>query len=898
MIRVENLRKIYNQDKSSSSVGLYHVTFTLPSKGMVFVVGKSGSGKSTLLNILGGLDSSSGGNIIIDGNDFSFFSEKDFDNYRNNYLGFIFQDFHLIDSLTVRENIKISLDLQGIKKTKKRLKEVLKQVDLEGYENRYPRELSGGQQQRVAIARAIIKKPKLILADEPTGNLDSKTARSVMHVLKKLSKDTLVVVVSHNDEDAQIFADRIIELSDGRVIRDVERKSEEETKLIVGNTINIPYNRKLNHEEKIIVNNALKTGKYKVSQQADAFTKTKKVLEKEEKVKLKSKRMRISDTARISNKFTKGHYGNSIFTSIIMSLLVILISVCYIFSTFDGNYLIDNAVKFNENTNYILTKGYYTDSVFPTFKDDMVVPIKEEEIQDFYNKGYEGNVYRLYNKTILFSSERWSGEPCRMANINYDFSTDIYPTRGQGVLQCDEQFLKKKFSMGEDLKVLAGSLDPTFKEDGLVITDFAADCLITHFYGIKGDNLSISYENIIKKDNFNLKYKVKAIIETNYKIKYAHLIEKVDEINKIEDYKLKNQEIEKMKKSQDYTRFVQEINDYLAIGYYIGELNYNDAIMLDPIKNQYYCVVNNCYYTDEFNNIITNASSIHPVCDTKNNYPVKDGEMLMPYKVYNRVFNTNITPANQSEFEEKTIKYTVYSNYKDTEEKILIEKVFVVTGVTFKSGAGDAAFISPNDYRIFLDYQSFVSALYFDDVNSISSIYVPSTQNGLEFYCDDDYFSAIYKILDIVVIFNELFILVVIGLIAISFMLMTGFARRSVKRKQVDIGILKAIGGENKHIFFIFFYQMLLITVLVIIFSILGMQLLDGGMNKLLVYSFMLFLNTDLIKDMVIIKFNLPILLICGGVVFVITLITSSTILNYLKKLKPIDIIRNSNKGI
>ena len=110
MIRVENLRKIYNPEKKSSSVGLYHVTFTLPSKGMVFVVGKSGSGKSTLLNILGGLDSSSGGNIIIDGNDFSSFSEKEFDNYRNNYLGFIFQDFHLIDSLTIKENIKISLD--------------------------------------------------------------------------------------------------------------------------------------------------------------------------------------------------------------------------------------------------------------------------------------------------------------------------------------------------------------------------------------------------------------------------------------------------------------------------------------------------------------------------------------------------------------------------------------------------------------------------------------------------------------------------------------------------------------------------------------------------------------------------------------------------------------------
>ena len=118
MIKVENLRKIYNPEKKSSSVGLYHVTFTLPSKGMVFVVGKSGSGKSTLFNILGGLDSSSGGTIIVDGNDFSNFTEKDFDNYRNIYLGFIFQDFHLIESLTIKENIKLALDLQGVRNTK------------------------------------------------------------------------------------------------------------------------------------------------------------------------------------------------------------------------------------------------------------------------------------------------------------------------------------------------------------------------------------------------------------------------------------------------------------------------------------------------------------------------------------------------------------------------------------------------------------------------------------------------------------------------------------------------------------------------------------------------------------------------------------------------------------
>ena len=237
MIKVEYLRKVYSTSRNTDSIGLSNVTFTLPDHGFVFVTGKSGSGKSTLLNILGGLDTSSGGNIIVDGNDFSTFSEKDFDDYRNTYVGFIFQDFHLIESLTVRQNIKLALDIQGVVSTRKKIKEVLKLVELEGIENRYPRELSGGQKQRIAIARALIKNPKMILADEPTGNLDSKTSRHMLQILQEISKETLVVIVSHNNEDAQFYADRIIELSDGKILRDVTRKSEEETKLISGNVI-------------------------------------------------------------------------------------------------------------------------------------------------------------------------------------------------------------------------------------------------------------------------------------------------------------------------------------------------------------------------------------------------------------------------------------------------------------------------------------------------------------------------------------------------------------------------------------------------------------------------------------------------------------------------------------
>lgn len=222
MIKINNLCKIYKSKKRKKCYALNKINLMLPDAGLVFVLGKSGSGKSTLLNLIGGLDSITSGAIEVDGNDLSTFREGDYCNYRNSHIGFVFQDYHLIEGLTVYENIVLSLNLCHQKDTGK-VKEALARVDLEGYEDRYPNELSGGEQQRVAIARAIIKKPHVILADEPTGNLDTATATSIVSLLKDLSRDCLILIVSHNVNDANAYADRIIELRHGNIISDMTR---------------------------------------------------------------------------------------------------------------------------------------------------------------------------------------------------------------------------------------------------------------------------------------------------------------------------------------------------------------------------------------------------------------------------------------------------------------------------------------------------------------------------------------------------------------------------------------------------------------------------------------------------------------------------------------------------
>ena len=165
-------------------------------------MGKSGSGKSTLLNVMGGLDSADSGEIIIKGKSSKEFSTEDFDSYRNTYLGFIFQEYNILEDFNVGTNIAIALKIQGEKVTNEKLNEILNEVDLSGYGKRKTNELSGGQKQRVAIARALVKNPEIIMADEPTGALDSNTGIQVFNTLKKLSKDKLVIVVSHDREFA------------------------------------------------------------------------------------------------------------------------------------------------------------------------------------------------------------------------------------------------------------------------------------------------------------------------------------------------------------------------------------------------------------------------------------------------------------------------------------------------------------------------------------------------------------------------------------------------------------------------------------------------------------------------------------------------------------------------
>ena len=220
VLEVKELTKKYGQGESEV-IALDHVSFSVERGEFVAIVGASGSGKSTLMNMIGGLDHPTGGSVIIEENDISSMSEDELAIFRRRNLGIIYQFYNLIPTLTAEENIALPWKLDGRKENKKRLAEILQLLGLEKRAKHLPGQMSGGQQQRVSIGRALINEPAFILADEPTGNLDSRTGMEIMDILKHANqkyKQTILLVT--HDERIALQAGRIITIGDGKIVKD------------------------------------------------------------------------------------------------------------------------------------------------------------------------------------------------------------------------------------------------------------------------------------------------------------------------------------------------------------------------------------------------------------------------------------------------------------------------------------------------------------------------------------------------------------------------------------------------------------------------------------------------------------------------------------------------------
>ena len=866
MIRVKNLIKIFKSKKKDKCIALDNVSFTLEDKGFVFIIGKSGSGKTTLLSIIGGLDNLTKGEISINGNLFSKFKEKDYVNYRNTMIGYIFQDFHLIDELTIYENIKISLDLQNNKDVSL-IGEMLEKVGLKGYENRYQNELSGGEKQRIAIARALIKNPRIILADEPTGNLDTKTTSQVLSLLKELSKERLVIIVSHNLNDAREYADRIIELSSGKIINDLMRndKYSDEVKLI-DDELFIPVHKKFLDKESDFINSKLIEGKIKrITQVDDIFIKNNKK-EKEEIIDdpLTNKKFSLKNMLNLSFKFLKKDAVRLVLYSFVVACLIVILGLSQLIVSFDSSSIIEKELKnINQNSVSIFKEDIVNADI--EIDKNCVLPIDEEDINKYYNAGYKGNIYELVNVPLDYGTSFLLSEYHKPNKVSYK---DIYHSGTRGTLITTEDYLIDTFGSLEYV-----ALCDEIKDEGIYITDYSADAILFYKNGS-----FIDYNSILGKHKsmgVNYYAYINGIIKTDYKEKYNSIFDTLMNVDTTKE------ELTSLINSEEYRAYYDDVVQNLSISYTMNKNFKEDFVASNsrswvPVENSLFIKDDKEYEIERY---FENGA-------VRSNYILNDDEIVMSYEKYNTFFNTNYNEGNMNEFTPVDVEFKYYRNHDVNKEEVIYSTNLKIT----KLIKGNIVYLNDKVFKEILSHNTFTLGLYFDDISNVSLISDVAFENGFSF--NSIIAEVLTTITKAVNVFSGFFNIIFIGLCVAAFLILANYGMKLVKDRKYEIGVLKALGIKDKDLISIFGVQIIIAILLIIMMYIIGSILFIDLSNDVLIKSLMELAPNNLVLDIDILFINLNDLVSYSILIILIVFISFALPIAILRRLKPLDIVK------
>lgn len=459
MIKLVNVYKYFNRGKKNEVKAIDNTSLDLPDKGIVTLLGPSGCGKTTLLNSIGGLSRINKGSIYIDGERITKRSVNKIDKIRSLKIGYIFQNFNLLDDETVFDNVSLVLKINGLKdkeEIKKRVNFCLESLGIYRYRNRYASMLSGGERQRVAIARAIVKDPEVIIADEPTGNLDSKNTIEVMNIIKSISRDRLVILVTHERELAKFYSDRIIEISDGKIVKDYENADNHELDYRLDNKIYLKDMENYSNKE---------VGSAKIEYYSDNNDKVSfKIVVKNDNIYIESDSLKKIEVINNSNiELVDAHYEK-------------INKKVYEEFSFDFNKVKDNKFKekyssiynvvtstkkgFRKVLNYSFVKkllliGFFTSSLFIMYSVSSIMSTFKVDEKNFvsYNKDYV-----LLNKRNMSVNE--FNNLNNVSNVEY-----ILPSNGN--VQVNFKFNKFLQTSGI-LESMSGSLASYSKVDKVI----------------------------------------------------------------------------------------------------------------------------------------------------------------------------------------------------------------------------------------------------------------------------------------------------------------------------------------------------------------------------------------------------------------------------------------------
>ncbi len=867
MIRVKELTKVYKSRKSGKCVALDHISFTLPDKGFVFVIGKSGSGKTTLLSLLGGLDTITSGEIIEDGRHVEKFGIKEQVAYRNSTVGFIFQDFHLVDELTIYENVALALELRG-EKDGERVEKVLADTDLAGYEKRYPKELSGGQKQRVAIARALVKQPSVILADEPTGNLDSKTTAQILDLLKELSKEKLVVIVSHNLSDAEHYADEIIELSDGKILQHVRRNPAFDERLRVeGGALVIPYGEKFTEENLCAVNSELGLiGVHKVKQDSDRFLPQREApAEERSPLPLEHRRFKFGPKAKLAAKFLRRGWLRTCLYAVIFAAVLVVLGLSQLIMNFNGGKVItaEMAKRDLSCTSFVKDTNETYDKLDATYKVD----VEADDLQKFYNAGYEGKAYPLINYTLYNSTKLVNYEQKR---VSYGF--DPYKTtETAGLLITDEEFLEHKFG---ELKFAAKADEQ--HADGVFITDYFADAVLANFSNIK------TYDELLKEVRWNTIHSygyVNGIIDTGYKERYRELLEKLT------DPSCSREQLRRISETKEFLAFYDELTQYLNISYTF-EQNFLDASV--ELKDRQFILGARSSFEMGGRSFAYKSNYFSDETVYNGKRTLNEDEIMMSYAAYNQVFDTSYTERNLQDFQPHSVKLCYCLMCDETGSVKKFEKT--VTIVRLVNAPVGRCFLSEKIFEEIQREDLFTLGYYFDNEGQEELLFNVAGENG--FIPNSSIAGTISTMAKAVRVFSRFFDIIFIVLCVALFLLMVQFEFKNIKDKMKEIGILKALGARNHDLILIFGFQVLVAGVAMVALYIVGSFLFIGLANRVLVLSL-----TNLAKNTLVMNvsfLSVKWLYILQNCVLALGIVFASFLLPMLRlrRIKPTNVIK------
>ena len=861
MFEVKNLTKIYSKNKKVETKAVDNISFTLGETGLTCILGKSGSGKSTLLNLLSTLDEKSSGKIIYNQNDFDNLTDKEKTILRNHSFGFAFQNDSLIEEFTVKDNLSLVIDSYGESKitNSKFYENYLEEIGLKkDYLKKYPSELSAGERARVSLLRAIIKKSRVLFADEPTGNVDQKTAKLILDFLKRYSHELLIVMVTHNQDDALEYADRIIRLQDGKIIEDLTKNGSTDNSFkVINRNIYLPYAKPLNEREVQTLNSLSKDPYTRIYQSRFDFGQTRYVNVNREK--------EVIDDRKPKHLFKYGFklLSKRLITICLMSFIVAFLLVVGNVSYNLSNYSVAES-KENFYNNYCENRLVSKTVEFQTenINGDSLEEITESDLK-IIDDNYDGKCYKMYPISLFYYMIRQR----KTGAISYLVPPYIYD-QTNGLIITEESYLKELYgNKNGELEVLAGSLNcgPT----DVIITDYLADSL---FYNKYTNFSPKTYDDLLNHEFDTLK--IGAIINSHYKENYADLLSKIEGgANRTEHLNFNDYAYSNL--AALYTFNENYIGDFIEY-----QLN-TDSLYSSTYVNKERISFNgknlDLYFEDTYISYLDE---------------LKNDEVSITLQVFNELTGKDYIQPDQvteDDLENMKIDVSFFTSFQSDKEKVGLKnlKVKEISPIN----ANKRMRFSKNVYRNIAKETIVPVRIYFDNKDDLAQLLVALEGTGLSL-------TSVYELTfdaieETVLLFKDVFItiLIVMGVLSFAFVLLIVIL--ILKKDKKNIGIFRSLGLKVKEINLLYIEVLLSILIFSSIFLFVGTELGNRLVSSILIESFTRHYEMTTIPGLVFLDYNFVSTIALFITLIVFVLIALIIPLVVIKKNKPIEIIRS-----